>query len=113
MFILTGAIETTGLSTELFKTFGAVVKGGVPALSAITAVLSNLVSNVPAVLLFRPEIPNLANPQQGWLTLAMASTLVGSVANLIIAEVAAYARVGVPLTIITLILGAIWLSLIG
>jgi Na+/H+ antiporter NhaD/arsenite permease-like protein len=61
-------------------------------LSAAAAVLSNLVSNVPAVLLFKPAIAHLANPTQGWLALAMSSTLagnltvLGSVANLIVIQ---------------------------
>jgi Na+/H+ antiporter NhaD/arsenite permease-like protein len=96
-------------------------------LTAATAVLSNLVSNVPAVLLFKPLIPNFGEPDRGWLILAMASTLagnltiLGSVANLIVVEAARearveigfleYCRVGVPLTIVTLLLG--WLILIA
>ena len=38
-------------------------------LSAFAAVLSNIVSNVPAVLVFRPFIPRLADPGRAWLTL--------------------------------------------
>jgi Na+/H+ antiporter NhaD/arsenite permease-like protein len=59
---------------------------------ASAAGLSNIVSNVPAVLVFRPFIPHLANPRRSWLTLAMSSTLagnltvLGSVANLIVLD---------------------------
>lgn len=86
------------------------------------AVLSNLVSNVPAVMLLRLVVPNLVDPERGWLTLAMSSplagnlTLLGSVANLIVAEVARrqhvtlsfweYLKPGVPITILTLMWGA-------
>lgn len=86
------------------------------------AVLSNLVSNVPAVMLLRLVVPNLVDPERGWLTLAMSSplagnlTLLGSVANLIVAEVARrqhvtlsfweYLKTGVPITILTLMWGA-------
>ena len=79
-------------------------------------------SNVPAVMLFKPLIPALGEPDRAWLILAMATTLagnltlIGSVANLIVAEVAhvklgflEYARVGVPLTLATLLIG--WLVL--
>jgi Na+/H+ antiporter NhaD/arsenite permease-like protein len=92
----------------------------------VTAILSNLVSNVPAVLLFRTVVPGFGEPTRAWLLLAMASTLagnltiLGSVANLIVVEAARgervtigfreYARVGVPLTILTLALG--WLVLV-
>lgn len=84
-------------------------------------VLSNLVSNVPAVLLFRPLIPHFPDPTQAWLTLALATTfagnltLLGSVANLIVAESARrrgvtlsfmeYLRAGVPITLLSLALG--------
>jgi Na+/H+ antiporter NhaD/arsenite permease-like protein len=45
-----------------------------PMLSALTAILSNLVSNVPAVVMLRPFIDGLPDPQRAWLTVAMAST---------------------------------------
>jgi Na+/H+ antiporter NhaD/arsenite permease-like protein len=86
-----------------------------------TAVLSNLVSNVPAVLLFKTVVPRFGEPSRAWLVLAMASTLagnltiVGSVANLIVVEAAREervtigfwesARVGVPITLLTLTFG--------
>lgn len=126
LFIVTGAIETTGLSERLFHLIEPLVTGGVAPLTVATAGLSNLVSNVPAVLLFRPIVPELADPQKAWLTLAMASTLagnltlLGSVANLIVAETAMrrgvrlsfseYLKAGVPITILTLIIGVFWLS---
>jgi Na+/H+ antiporter NhaD/arsenite permease-like protein len=90
-------------------------------LTAAAAVLSNLVSNVPAVLVFKPLIGHLPDPQRAWLVLAMASTfagnltLVGSVANLIVVERArrharitflAYLRAGLPLALLSLALGA-------
>lgn len=128
LFMVTGAIEVTGLSTQLFAILSPILRSGVPLLSLVTAALSNLISNVPAVLLLRSEVPNLPNVQQAWLTLAMASTLagnltlLGSVANLIVAEVAsawgiklsftAYLRVGIPITIATILVGVFWLSLV-
>ncbi|MBZ0276951.1 MAG: anion transporter, partial [Anaerolineae bacterium] len=88
----------------------------------------NVVSNVPAVLLLRPVIATLPNAQQAWLTLAMASTLagnltlLGSAATLIVAEVArtqgvnlgfrAYLRAGIPITLLTILVGVIWLNLV-
>jgi hypothetical protein len=59
------------------------------------AVLSNLVSNVPAVLVLKPFLASTSDPRHAWLVVAMASTLagnltlVGSVANLIVAQRAA------------------------
>ena len=98
-------------------------------LSGLSAVLSNLVSNVPAVLLYMPIIAAVPMQAQetAWLALAASSTfagnltILGSVANLIVAELARregvvirlwdYCRVGVPVTLLTLALGAGWLWL--
>jgi len=95
-------------------------------LTAVTAVLSNIISNVPAVLAIRPFVQNLPDQQHVWLVIAMSATLagnltlVGSVANLIVAERAraagieisiwTYCRAGIPVTVITLAIGALWLS---
>lgn len=97
-----------------------------PVLSGITAVLSNIVSNVPAVLVLKPFVAQLQNQQHAWLTVAMASTLagnftiLGSVANLIVVQRAraqnveigfgTYFKVGAPLTVLTIAVGALWLS---
>ena len=99
--------------------------GSIPVLSAVTAILSNLVSNVPAVLLLKPFVAVLPDHDRAWLVIAMASTLagnftvLGSIANLIVVEKAArrgivigfwdYFRVGAPLTLLTLAIGTLWL----
>lgn len=127
LFVVVGALEKTGLSTGLFLALRPLMEAGVPAMSLTVLVLANLVSNVPAVLLMAPVVPGLERPELAWLTVAMASTLagnltlVGSVANLIVAESArregvtlsfgAYLRVGVPVTLLTLGIGVLWLSL--
>ncbi|OJW09461.1 MAG: anion transporter [Planctomycetales bacterium 71-10] len=96
-------------------------------LSLASVFLSNLVSNVPAVLLFEPLLAAIPDKEAGWLALAMSSTLagnltlLGSVANLIVAEGARregedlgfleYLKVGVPLTIVTVGVGIAWLAL--
>ena len=128
LFIVTGAIETSGLSQGLFEWMQPVAESGVASLTAVAVVLSNLVSNVPAVMLFRPFIPAFPDPHQAWLTLAMATTLagnltlLGSVANLIVAESARnrgvrlsfveYLKSGTPITLITLVIGVLWLGLV-
>src|SRR5262245_26625075 len=126
MFVLTGGFEQSGLAAHLIRAAGAIGLDRPAMLTATTAVLSNLVSNVPAVLLLKPIVPALGEPDRGWLILAMASTLagnltlLGSVANLIVVEAARearieigfleYCRVGIPLTLLTLLIG--WLVLI-
>lgn len=97
-------------------------------ISVVSTILSNLISNVPAVLLISPAISQIINPENIWLTLAMSSTfagnltLIGSVANLIVAESAKrkgvklefyeYLKAGLPITIITLVLGIVWLNIV-
>jgi Na+/H+ antiporter NhaD/arsenite permease-like protein len=126
LFVVTGALETLGVSETLFAIARPLAERGVAALTVVAAVLSNLISNVPAVLLFRPFVPHFANPEQTWLTLAMATTLsgnftlLGSVANLIVAEGARrqevelgfreYLKAGAPITVLSLILGVLWLG---
>lgn len=126
LFVVTGAIETSGLGQELFAWLRPWADGGPAKLTAVSLVLSNLVSNVPAVMLFRPVVPNLTESHTAWLTLAMATTLagnltlLGSVANLIVAEIAKrrgvhlsffeYLKAGTPIAIITLVIGVAWLS---
>jgi Na+/H+ antiporter NhaD/arsenite permease-like protein len=94
-----------------------------PILFAATVLLSNVVSNVPAVMLL---LPVATHPIAG-ATLALASTLagnlfiVGSIANIIVVEQARmldvrigwreHARIGVPVTLLTLALAAAWLAL--
>ncbi len=96
--------------------------------SIVSAILSNIISNVPAVLILSPAVFKIPNPETVWLALAMSSTfagnltLIGSVANLIVAESAKkrgvklefyeYLKVGLPVTLITLILGILWLSIL-
>jgi len=85
-------------------------------LSGAVLVLSNLVSNVPAVLLFRPLVPSFAHQQFVWLALAASSTLAGnctpfsSIANLIVLQQASkktsvsfweFTRVGLVVTVVT------------
>jgi Na+/H+ antiporter NhaD/arsenite permease-like protein len=127
LFVVIAGVEASGLAEELLDAAAALRLYRPAVLAAVTAVLSNLVSNVPAVLLFKTIIPTFGEPTRGWLLLAMASTLagnltiLGSVANLIVVEEARgagiaigfveYGRVGVPVTAVTLLLGWLLLAL--
>ena len=125
LFIVVAGVEKTSLEEELVALAAQFHLDRVGVLTALSTLLSNLVSNVPAVLVFRPIVAHLEDPQRGWLVLAMSSTLagnltiLGSVANLIVVQRARreapisfwqYFRVGAPLTVLTLIAGALWLS---
>lgn len=93
-----------------------------PVLTVVTAALSNLFSNVPAVMLL---IPCLDQAIPGpWYILAVASTfagnmfLLGSIANLIVVEKAGgqgivislkeHARTGIPVTLVSLVVLIAW-----
>jgi Na+/H+ antiporter NhaD/arsenite permease-like protein len=125
LFIIVAGAEREFLTQQVVQQVAGLRLASVPVLSAITAVLSNLVSNVPAVLLLKPFVTVLPDHQRSWLVIAMASTLagnftvLGSIANLIVVEKAArrgviigfwdYFRIGAPLTVLTLLLGTLWL----
>ena len=127
LFVVTGALEHTNAMQRIFTLLTSWANSGIALLALVTAILSNLISNVPAVLLLRSLVVQLMHPTQAWLVLAMASTLagnltlLGSVANLIVAEAARtrgvkitfreYLRAGVPITLVTILVGIFWLSI--
>jgi len=120
LFVVVGAMAATGAPQRWL--LGALGGGGVLDVVWVTALLSTIISNVPAVLILLPVAPADAG-----LAIAMAATLAGnltlvaSVANLIVAESArrvgvevgfwAYARVGIPVTVASLAIGTVWLLL--
>jgi Na+/H+ antiporter NhaD/arsenite permease-like protein len=123
LFIVIAGIEKTSLTSHAFAFVSLYGMDRPIVLSMVTAILSNLASNVPAVLIFKPLIPHLADPNRAWLILAMASTLagnltiLGSVANLIVIQRSRhqasisfweYFKAGLPLTIATIAIG-VWL----
>jgi Na+/H+ antiporter NhaD/arsenite permease-like protein len=126
LFVVVGAADKAGLDAWMFELLRPIGVETVTGLSIAAAALSNLVSNVPAVMLFTGLMPQLPDPERSWLSLAMASTLagnltiLGSIANLIVVEGARrrgatvtfleYARVGVPVTVLTLAFGIWWLA---
>jgi len=127
LFVINGALEDSGL---LARGVGYLQSVGVDLahggwLFAATVLLSNTVSNVPAVMLL---IKSTSHPDAGMI-LAMASTLagnlilVGSIANIIVAEQSAklgielsareHARTGIPVTCVTLAIAGLWMFLLG
>jgi Na+/H+ antiporter NhaD/arsenite permease-like protein len=129
LFIVVRGAETTPLLKDLVRAAGPQRLQHVAMLSAVAAVLSNLVSNVPAVLLFKPIYSQISQGMSTGLVLASASTLagnltlLGSMANLIVIEQAQregieisfvdYLKVGLPVTIVTLVIDILWLHLIA
>ncbi len=125
LFIVVSGFEKTLLSPSVIAAIGNQHLDRMPVLALATAGLSNLVSNVPAVLVLKPFVAALPDPRRAWLVVAMAATaagnltILGSVANLIVVQGAAergvrigfwqYSRVGVPLTVLVIVTGLLWL----
>ncbi|HWE39277.1 MAG TPA: anion transporter [Isosphaeraceae bacterium] len=129
LFVVVHAFDVRVVQHWGIDRWGAIRRSPVVLVSGLSVALSNLVSNVPAVLLFEPllKVMPAASREPAWLALAMSSTLagnltvLGSVANLIVVEGARrsgtelgfveYLKVGVPLTILTTLVGVAWLAL--
>jgi len=128
LFVVMRGFEQTGAVAWIDRQALGVVESSSPwraatAVSGVMATLSNLISNVPAVILWRNTVPHLPHAELLWRVVAMSSTfagnllLIGSMANLIVAEKAEargvrigfgeYARVGVPVTLLTLTWGIV------
>lgn len=125
LFIVMRGVRDEPLVLELTARAAAQLRGtpwhDAGVVSAAMLALGNLVSNVPAVLLWLPVVPRLPNAEFVWLVMAMSATLagnltlLGSMANLIVAERAAargvtvgflaYLKVGVPVTVLTVAWG--------
>lgn len=128
LFLIVGGAENAGIVAKMleFAEHWDLKRPGV--LTVFTGLLSNVVSNVPAVMLLKSLVPRSLDAHRTWLVLAMASTLAGnltitgSVANIIVVESAKpdldigfwdYFRVGLPVTLLTMAVGWAWLTYVG
>lgn len=125
LFVVNHAFESTGLAGQAVAWLGAqgVHLADSGPLFVAGVGLSNLLSNVPAVMLLLPHLQGM----EAGLMLALVSTLagnlllVGSIANLIVVDLAqrsgieinwrAHARIGIPVTLLTLAIVWVWLLL--
>ncbi|KQV39123.1 anion transporter [Massilia sp. Root335] len=125
LFVVNAAFQGTGFTEHAIAWLASLgVRLDQPgSLFGATFVLSNLVSNVPAVMLLMPVVHH----PLGGVMLALVSTLagnlliVGSIANIIVVDAAArrgividwrrHARVGVPVTLVTLAVAGVYLAL--
>ena len=120
LFVVIKGFEASGAIEHVIGFFQSGLQGSMIsqlfAVSGVMLVLSNLVSNLPAVILFRSVVPSFPNTHYIWLAVASTSTLAGnatpfsSVANLIVLQQAGkkvkitfweFARVGLIITLIT------------
>jgi Na+/H+ antiporter NhaD/arsenite permease-like protein len=132
LFVVMRGVSDAGIAGAIVSR----IAGPLHAVTAVTlarvgagvTVLSQLVSNVPAVMLFMPDLAAIpaGSAHRVWLALAAFSTLagnltvIGSVANVIVFESAAregieigfgeYVRVGIPLTVGSLVAAWAWLA---
>lgn len=134
LFVAVEALAKSGAAAWAFEKFPLVGHGGAEPGSlgwiraaAVFLVGSNVVTNVPFILVVKPEMARLADATLGWEMLAMASTfagnltLLGSVANVIVAEKAKpvgglrffeYLKAGVPIALLTTLVGALLLYML-
>src|SRR5207245_1864944 len=129
LFILLEGIRVSGLSGAIqdgFTSAFAGRSGGLPWLVGLSALLSNLISNVPAVLLLAQVVPQ--GSTQLWLGLATSSTLagnatiLGAACNVIVVQVASrdgvtvsmrdFVKAGLPVTAATLVLSTFLVALL-
>jgi len=127
LFVVVAGFEKSGAPAAFFARFPlAGLTDGLGdsfCLAGIFLVGSNLVSNVPFILVVQGQVSALGEPRLGWELLAMASTfagnltLLGSVANIIVAESARdvgglgfwqHLKAGFPIALVTTALGTLW-----
>jgi len=128
LFVVVGGLVATGAPEALFARFPVATQSADWRewwrLSATFLVGSNLVSNVPFILIVRDQVAASSNPRLAWEMLAMASTfagnltLLGSVANIIVIEAGRelrsvsfmdHLKVGLPIALLTTAMGTAWL----
>ena len=128
LFLVIGGLRGTGTAEHIGRLLAGGAPGGlgsVAGIHGVAAVLSNLVSNVPAVLLLAVPVGAIGGNRL-WLSLAASSTLagnatiLGAAANVIAVEVARkegvevrfldFLKLGLPVTIATLAVSALLLA---
>jgi len=117
-FARTGLVDAAWESAAPHMGFGSAA--GLSLFTAVMTLGSNLVSNVPMVLLTGPYLESLGDPAVGWVLIAYITTvagnltILGSVANIIVAEGAKgeyalgffeYLRFGLVSTVLVLAAG--------
>jgi Na+/H+ antiporter NhaD/arsenite permease-like protein len=130
LFIVLKGVETSGLLAEMMSTFQASSGSGltsIPGLTGFCAILSNLISNVPAVMLLSPFVASVGSNNL-WLALVTSSTLagnatiLGAAANVIVVETGnkmgveislwQFMKAGFPITMVTLLMSVVMLGLL-
>lgn len=130
LFVVVEGLNSTGLPDQIHERlrwlFGASTTAQAWNLTWFSVAGSNLFSNVPFVLVAGKWIAHFTQPELMWKVLALSTTLagnltiLGSVANIIVVESARrhiqvgfwdYAKYGIPITILTTVVGTALLLL--
>lgn len=127
LFVIIGGVEQSGLIGRLINGSFIHTIQSLPLFAAITILGSNVVSNVPAVMMLKFLIPATSS-HVWWASMAVFSTLAGnltltgSIANLIVVEQAkkqgvdisffTYFKIGFPLTVALTVLGLVYFKLL-
>ncbi len=127
LFLILGGAEQAGITRELLASAERLNLHNGVIFATVVTLMSNIASNVPTVMLMKGLVPQFHDAHRAWLMLAMSSTLAGnltitgSVANIIVVEKARskahigfleYMKIGVPVTVITLAIGLLWLHFV-
>jgi Na+/H+ antiporter NhaD/arsenite permease-like protein len=132
LFVVVEGLNGTGLPDQIYarvrSVFGDTATTQAWNLAWFSAIGSNVFSNVPFVLVAGKWIGNFAQPELMWKVMALATTfagnltILGSVANIIVVESARgqveiafwdYAKLGIPVTILTTVVGMVILLALG
>jgi Na+/H+ antiporter NhaD/arsenite permease-like protein len=132
LFVVVEGLNSTGLPDQIYSHLRGLFGSGVGTqawnLAWFSVAGSNVFSNVPFVLVAGKWIPGFAQPELMWKVMAMATTfagnltILGSVANIIVVESARqhirigfwdYAKIGIPVTLLTTALGVAIMLLVG
>jgi Na+/H+ antiporter NhaD/arsenite permease-like protein len=132
LFVVVEALSGTGLPDQIYhriqSVFGASTVSQAANLAWFSVLGSNVFSNVPFVLVAGKWMNNFAQPDLMWKVMALATTfagnltILGSVANIIVVESARthvevgfwdYAKFGIPVTLLTTVVGMVILLLLG
>jgi Na+/H+ antiporter NhaD/arsenite permease-like protein len=124
LFIVVEGLSKTGLPDQAYRhvqlLFGSSTASQAWNFAWFAELGSNVFSNVPFVLVAGKWVNNFAQPELMWKVMALTTTfagnltIVGSVANIIVVESARghvelgfwdYARYGIPVTILTSVIG--------
>jgi Na+/H+ antiporter NhaD/arsenite permease-like protein len=125
LFLIVGGASQAGITQQMLSAAERLNLHNRWIFSGVVVLLSNVVSNVPAVMLLKDLLPNFRDAHHFWLLLALTSTLAGnltitgSVANIIVIEKASqespvgffeYLKAGLPITAATIVVGVLWLG---